>query len=719
MDSFLLAKGVSLSEHRHLCHLENEIAILKGLDHENIVQCYGTEKDGEMLYIFLELVSQGTLEQAYKNCPFKESQVSHYTRQILQGLRYLHSCKVVHGDLKCADILVTESGRIKLVDFGLSKSMEDHSQSLKLGLGSSYWMAPEVANRKRVRYGFPSDIWSLGCTVTEMSTRKYPQYNARNAVSLDRAIRSGKGPVVPNYLSDTLKDFINQCLQPHPKQHPTAADLLAHPFDFINQCLQPDTNQRPTAADLLAHHFFHPRKLLLFSAIQNYRASPVQILAQIARGNRYSDVYSLALAASPFWVSLVFAASMGVEERIDIAESSIGNELIEQEGDGMVVEPHDGMEFEAEVPSPQAAAVFSNPNYRASPVQILAQIARGNRYSDVYSLALAILIHLIPSHQNPKNSSLNSSKLPSIGFSILGVSGLCCINGVSGIIENIVQTILKKLGSPIQNEEIEVARLNRRNDFYSLTLKKRLCSLGNEVALLKLLDHENIIQYYGHQPAPHMDVDERVDMAESSIGNELGEHGGELAEHEGDDMVVEPHEGMVFDSEDAAKIFYDEYARQIGFVMRVMSCRRSERDGRILARRLGCNKEGYCVSIRGKFGNVRKPRPSTREGCKAMIHVKFDKSGKWVITKFVKDHNHPLVVAPREARQTLDEKDKKIQELTAELRNKKRLCATYQEQLAAFVKIVEDHSEKLSKKVKKVVENLKEFESIEQELMPA
>ncbi|KAJ6289780.1 hypothetical protein OIU85_007044 [Salix viminalis] len=216
-----------------------------------------------------------------------------------------------------------------------------------------------------------------------------------------------------------------------------------------------------------------------------------------------------------------------------------------------------------------------------------------------------------------------------------------------------------------------------------------------------------------------MDVDERVDMAESSIGNELVEHGGELAEHEGDDMVVEPHEGMVFDSEDAAKIFYDEYARQIGFVMRVMSCRRSERDGRILARRLGCNKEGYCVSIRGKFGNVRKPRPSTREGCKAMIHVKFDKSGKWVITKFVKDHNHPLVVAPREARQTLDEKDKKIQELTAELRNKKRLCATYQEQLAAFVKIVEDHSEKLSKKVKNVVENLKEFESIEQELMPA
>ena len=120
-----------------------------------------------------------------------------------------------------------------------------------------------------------------------------------------------------------------------------------------------------------------------------------------------------------------------------------------------------------------------------------------------------------------------------------------------------------------------------------------------------------------------------------------------------DHAVQEPYEGMEFESEDAAKIFYDSYARNVGFVMRVMSCRRSERDGRILARRLGCNKEGYCVSIRGKYGPVRKPRPSTREGCKAMIHVKYDKSGKWVITKFVKDHNHPLVVSPREARQTM------------------------------------------------------------------
>ncbi|PIA29664.1 hypothetical protein AQUCO_05800049v1 [Aquilegia coerulea] len=139
-------------------------------------------------------------------------------------------------------------------------------------------------------------------------------------------------------------------------------------------------------------------------------------------------------------------------------------------------------------------------------------------------------------------------------------------------------------------------------------------------------------------------VDEGSGM-ESSIVAEFGGSEG--------DALIEPYEGLEFDSEDHAKAFYDEYARRLGFVMRVMSCRRSEVDGRILSRRLGCNKEGHCVSIRGKFGTVRKPRTSNREGCKAMILIKIEKSGKWIVRKYVRDHNHPLVVSSRESRHTM------------------------------------------------------------------
>ena len=117
-----------------------------------------------------------------------------------------------------------------------------------------------------------------------------------------------------------------------------------------------------------------------------------------------------------------------------------------------------------------------------------------------------------------------------------------------------------------------------------------------------------------------------------------------------EDPVVEPCVGMEFESEDAAKEFYDEYARRTGFVMRIDQCRRSEVDKRILSRRLSCNKQGFYVKIRDQFGPVRKPRPSTRQGCKAMMLVKLNKSGKWVVTRFIKDHTHPLVVSGRPSR---------------------------------------------------------------------
>lgn len=140
-----------------------------------------------------------------------------------------------------------------------------------------------------------------------------------------------------------------------------------------------------------------------------------------------------------------------------------------------------------------------------------------------------------------------------------------------------------------------------------------------------------------------------VCVEDSGVASEIC--GGESLAVCVEDGLVEPHEGMEFDSEEAAKVFYDNYAYRVGFVMRVMNCRRSAKDKRILARRLGCNKEGYREIRRGKHEKARKPRAITREGCKAMIHVKYDKSGKWIITKFIREHSHPLVVTPRVARQ--------------------------------------------------------------------
>ncbi|XAR60881.1 hypothetical protein NMG60_11034420 [Bertholletia excelsa] len=189
----------------------------------------------------------------------------------------------------------------------------------------------------------------------------------------------------------------------------------------------------------------------------------------------------------------------------------------------------------------------------------------------------------------------------------------------------------------------------------------------------------------------------RDNSAEGAID---GSEGGE---------TLEPYVGMEFDCEDAATKFYIDYARQIGFVVRMMGRRRSEIDGRTLARRLGCNKQGFSPN-HGRIGPDKKARPVAREGCKAMILVKLEKSGKWVVTRFVKEHNHPLVVTAQ-GLSSAGDKDKKIEELTREVQLQDQLCASYREKLLTFLSNVEEQAEYLSAKVQVIVDNVRKAEA--------
>ncbi|KAG6630960.1 protein FAR1-RELATED SEQUENCE 5 isoform X3 [Carya illinoinensis] len=206
----------------------------------------------------------------------------------------------------------------------------------------------------------------------------------------------------------------------------------------------------------------------------------------------------------------------------------------------------------------------------------------------------------------------------------------------------------------------------------------------------------------------HPSMSEDGDMMESSNGKEL------LTTEESSD--IEPYVGMEFESEEAAKVFYDAYATRLGFIMRVDAFRRSMRDGKVVWRRLVCNKEGF-RKLRPKRSENRKPRAITREGCKAMIVVKKEKTGKWLVTRFVKEHNHPLVATPANGRrsvllsQTPDEKDVKIRELTAELQRERKRSAAFQEQLDMVLRDMEDHSHHLSRNIDDIVQSVREIES--------
>ncbi|XP_028790987.1 mitogen-activated protein kinase kinase kinase 1 isoform X2 [Neltuma alba] len=229
---FFAVKEVSLLDEgsqgkQSIFQLQQEISLLSRFEHENIVRYLGSDKDESKLYIFLELLTKGSLANLYRKYHLRDSQVSAYTRQILSGLKYLHDCNVVHRDIKCANILVDASGSVKLADFGLAKATKFND--LRSSKGSPYWMAPEVVNLKSRGYGPAADIWSLGCTVLEMLTRQSPYSELEGMQALFR-IGRGEPPPIPESISKDARDFIQRCIQVNPEKRPTAAILLEHKF---------------------------------------------------------------------------------------------------------------------------------------------------------------------------------------------------------------------------------------------------------------------------------------------------------------------------------------------------------------------------------------------------------------------------------------------------------------------------------------------------------
>ncbi|XP_076939066.1 mitogen-activated protein kinase kinase kinase NPK1-like [Bidens hawaiensis] len=135
----------------------------------------GTVREEDTLNILLEFVPGGSISSLLgKFGPFPEAVIRMYTKQLLLGLDYLHKNGIMHRDIKGANILVDNKGCIKLADFGASKQVVElaNGSGAKSMKGTPYWMAPEVI--LQTGHSFSADIWSVGCTIIEMATRKPP-----------------------------------------------------------------------------------------------------------------------------------------------------------------------------------------------------------------------------------------------------------------------------------------------------------------------------------------------------------------------------------------------------------------------------------------------------------------------------------------------------------------------------------------------------------------
>ncbi|KAK6470345.1 mitogen-activated protein kinase kinase kinase 3 [Huso huso] len=213
--------------------LECEIQLLKNLHHERIVQYYGCLRDkaDKTLTIFMEYMPGGSVKDQLKAYgALTENVTRKYTRQILEGMSYLHSNMIVHRDIKGANILRDSAGNVKLGDFGASKRLQTICMSgtgIRSVTGTPYWMSPEVISGEG--YGRKADVWSLGCTVVEMLTEKPPWAEFEAMAAIFKIATQPTNPQLPSHISDHCRDFLKRIFV-EAKHRPSAEELLRHPI---------------------------------------------------------------------------------------------------------------------------------------------------------------------------------------------------------------------------------------------------------------------------------------------------------------------------------------------------------------------------------------------------------------------------------------------------------------------------------------------------------
>ncbi|KAG9493667.1 hypothetical protein GDO78_001512 [Eleutherodactylus coqui] len=212
-----------------LKNMKREPRIHQMIKHPNIVQLYETLETENSYYMVMELCPGGDLmDKICERKKLEEDDVKKYTRQIMSAVEHLHRHGIVHRDLKIENFLLDEHRNIKIVDFGLSNTIQYNGLShelLNTQCGSPAYAAPELLANKK--YGPKVDVWSIGVCVFAMLTGTLPfAVEPFNIKQLLQKMKNGDITPIPPDISKGAVHLIHTLLQPDPQKRPNIKEAI-------------------------------------------------------------------------------------------------------------------------------------------------------------------------------------------------------------------------------------------------------------------------------------------------------------------------------------------------------------------------------------------------------------------------------------------------------------------------------------------------------------
>lgn len=210
--------------------VQQEIQFLSHLKQvPNVTHYYGSYLNGTKLWIIMDYCAGGSLRTLLKPGKLDEKYIGVIVREVLIALQYIHKQNVIHRDIKAANVLITNEGKVQLCDFGVAAQLTATSVRRNTMAGTPYWMAPEVI-MEGTSYDVKADIWSLGITIYEIATGN-PPYCDKEAIRAMQLITKSKPPRLDGQqYSSLLKEIIALCLDENPEERLSAEELLKSKF---------------------------------------------------------------------------------------------------------------------------------------------------------------------------------------------------------------------------------------------------------------------------------------------------------------------------------------------------------------------------------------------------------------------------------------------------------------------------------------------------------